>query len=43
LDLYGYYPDNLFCVFVFFESLKEQLHLDQEDKIRKKDLKEKPG
>jgi len=43
LDLHGYCPDNLFGLFVFAESLKEQLHIEQEDKIRNKDLKEKPG
>jgi len=42
LDLHGYYPDNLIGIFVFFESLEDQLQIAQEDKIRKKDLKEKP-
>jgi hypothetical protein len=42
LDLHVYYPDNFVGIFVFFESLKEQLHIDQEDKIRKKIQKKKP-
>jgi hypothetical protein len=42
LDLPGYCPDNFFGCFVFAESLKEQLQIEQGDKIRKKDLKEKP-
>jgi hypothetical protein len=43
LDLHGYCPDNPFGLFVFAESLKEQLQIEQKDKIRNKDLKEKPG
>jgi len=42
LGLPGYCPDDRFGLFVFFKSLKEQLHIEQEDKISKKDLKEKP-
>jgi hypothetical protein len=41
LGLNGYYPDNLFGIFVFSESLKEQLHIEQKDKFRKKRFKRK--
>jgi hypothetical protein len=36
LDFPGNYLDNRFGLFVFFENLKEQLHIEQEYKIRKK-------
>jgi hypothetical protein len=41
LDHSGYCPGNLFGLFEFAESLKEQLQIEKEDKIRKKGLKEK--
>jgi hypothetical protein len=40
LDLPCYCADNLFGIFIFAESLKEQLQIEQKDKIRKKSLKD---